>query len=337
MSAPANAVPRVDVVVVSYNGRHNLEYSLPSLMTQDYGNFGIFVADNASTDGTAEWLREAYPAVHVMSIGANVGMAAMNRVLTWPAEQGLPRADYVFVAGWDLVFDSRCIRHAVEILESQSDIGVLGFRVLGLFEWEPLSNLAQASAELSDTVITDTNWVPGACSVLRRDVLDIAGFIDPAYFAYAEEDDLQFRFRNAGYRTVLLNTPCWQNAREAAIPLPRAAYLTMRNSVRFAIKNFGVLAGLRQAVKMTMIACGPRVITDGSRVQLRSRPYSPFRNSRLVVGALIWNLWNLRSTLVARRESLRRIHRAAEYLKQHRQHDSSGSSGARALRLASGS
>lgn len=296
------SLPHVAVVIVSHNGRHNLEYSLPSLIGQDYPNFDVYVADNASSDGTPGWLREKHPTVKHIDIGANVGMSAMNAVLDWGEAGSANRASrYVFVAGWDLVFDRRCIRHAVEAMERDPEIGMLGFRVLGLFEWVDPSELARESERLGEITLEPTNWVPGACSFIRRAVLDIVGFIDPVYFAYAEEDDLQYRFRKAGYRTLLLNTPVWQNVREASIPLPKASYLAIRNSIRFSTKNYGMIAGLRQALHVAVVALLPMEPAKRKlRVYRRLRPFTPVRNLPIVAKAYAWNLVRLPQTIFAR-------------------------------------
>ncbi len=148
-------------------------------------------------------------------------------------------------------------------------------------------------------------------------MLDIVGFLDPVYFAYAEEDDLQFRFRKAGFRTVLINTPVWQNVREAAFPIEQASFLAMRNSIRYATKNLGVLSGLRQALAVAIEACGRyRGQNLVMRVNRRSRPFSPAKNLPIVLRAYLWNLLQLPRTMVARRDMLRRVALAKEFVKE---------------------
>src|SRR3712207_7154648 len=48
--------PRISVVVPTWNGRHHLEVLLPSLRAQTFTDFETVVVDNASSDGTADWL-----------------------------------------------------------------------------------------------------------------------------------------------------------------------------------------------------------------------------------------------------------------------------------------
>ena len=323
-----SSCPHVDVVVVSYNGKHNLEYSLPSLVGQAYPSFNIFVADNSSTDGTGEWVRKYHPSVTVMRLAHNEGMSAMNHVLDWPRQGARTDAKYIFVAGWDLIFDPRCIEHAVKVMEADPGIGMVGFSVLGLLEWVDPGELAKASAALQETAIKDVTWVPGACSVIRREVLDLVGFLDPAYFAYCEEDDLQHRFRVLGRRTVLVNTPVWQNVREASFDTATAAYLAMRNVIRYRLKNFGMKAGLRQILSTVNQACNPLLKPDATnRVARRARPFSVVRNVPIVLKALSWNVLRFPDTLRARRELLARLEHARQLLERRREQANAGSPG----------
>ena len=71
------AVPSktVSVVIPTWNGREHLERNLPSVLDALAGNSDheIIVVDNASTDGTADFLREEFPAVRVLSLAENRG------------------------------------------------------------------------------------------------------------------------------------------------------------------------------------------------------------------------------------------------------------------------
>jgi GT2 family glycosyltransferase len=70
---PAVSKERVHAVVVTRNRRDLLAGCLDALAAQSRPPDGILVVDNASTDGTAEWLRARFPGVEVLSLAENGG------------------------------------------------------------------------------------------------------------------------------------------------------------------------------------------------------------------------------------------------------------------------
>lgn len=310
--------PIVHIIVVSYNGKENLKFSLPSLINQEYENFKIFIADNNSTDGTKEWLEENFPEVYFLNQKQNIGMAAMNEVLTWPKQNGIEEeADYIFVAGWDLIFEPRTIKHSVEVMENDITIGVLGYQALGLREFVPQSELVLKTKEWKKHTYYDTNWVPGACSFYNKILLDHIGFLDPVYFAYSEEDDIQYRVRQSGFRTVIINTYCWVDYSIGVIPKEKASYLNFRNTIRFCIKKSGLFFGIRVAISILNIACNPFVKIDiSNRVNQRKRPFGFFKNLKIWLSAFLWNISNIFETLKARKDNIEKINRGKQYFNQ---------------------
>jgi glycosyltransferase involved in cell wall biosynthesis len=53
--------PLVSVIVLNYNGKRHLKTCLDSILRADYPNFEIILVDNASTDGSVEWVTKNYP------------------------------------------------------------------------------------------------------------------------------------------------------------------------------------------------------------------------------------------------------------------------------------
>src|SRR5262245_45790506 len=70
--------PFISVLIVNYNGRPHMRDCLDSLRTQDFRDFEIVVVDNASSDGSIEYLREAYPEARLVVSDRNRGFAGGN-------------------------------------------------------------------------------------------------------------------------------------------------------------------------------------------------------------------------------------------------------------------
>src|ERR671915_653580 len=76
----APARERVGVVIVNYNAAGFLDRALEALARQSRAPDRVIVVDNASSDGSAEGLERALPAVEVVRLDENVGFAAANNV-----------------------------------------------------------------------------------------------------------------------------------------------------------------------------------------------------------------------------------------------------------------
>lgn len=74
-SKPLNRLdmPEVTVAIVSYNGMNVLPSCIESVLAQNYPNFHVLLVNNASTDGTPEWVAEHYPQVQIIHNSENKG------------------------------------------------------------------------------------------------------------------------------------------------------------------------------------------------------------------------------------------------------------------------
>ncbi len=72
------ALPFCSVIIVSYNGKHLLHDCLTAVLAQSYARFEVIVVDNASTDGSVEYLAAAFPAVRLVRSRTNSGFAGGN-------------------------------------------------------------------------------------------------------------------------------------------------------------------------------------------------------------------------------------------------------------------
>ncbi|HLZ16509.1 MAG TPA: glycosyltransferase, partial [Cyclobacteriaceae bacterium] len=61
---------KVAVVILNFNGKHFLQQFLPSVLSHSAGA-KIIVADNGSPDQSAEFVREKFPEIEVISLGEN--------------------------------------------------------------------------------------------------------------------------------------------------------------------------------------------------------------------------------------------------------------------------
>ncbi|MFQ5815796.1 MAG: glycosyltransferase family 2 protein, partial [Candidatus Hydrothermarchaeaceae archaeon] len=72
--------PLVSVIIVVYNNLNDLDGCFSSILKSDYPNVEIIAVDNASTDGSPDYIRKEFPSVKLMEYPTNVGFTeASNR------------------------------------------------------------------------------------------------------------------------------------------------------------------------------------------------------------------------------------------------------------------
>ena len=79
--------PLVSVVIPTFNRKELLEKSIESVLAQTLNDFELFIVDDASTDGTAEWLMKngnLDKRIHVIRLPVNCGC---NAAVTWPSAE----------------------------------------------------------------------------------------------------------------------------------------------------------------------------------------------------------------------------------------------------------
>jgi len=119
-----NKIPmkKVSIVMLSYNRKKDVAEGVEALLNQDYKNIEIIVADNGSTDGTAEMIRDKYnDKIQLIALEKNIGIAAYN--------MGFDRAtgEYIVILDDDSFPVKNAITRMVEEFEKNDKLGVAAF------------------------------------------------------------------------------------------------------------------------------------------------------------------------------------------------------------------
>jgi len=210
----------MDVVIVSYNTRDYLRACLASLRAEPVGR--VVVVDNASTDGSPAMVQAEFPEVLVCANQANPGYgAAANQALA------LCPSPYALVLNSDTRLQPGALAALGAYLDAHPQAAVVGPRLLNpdgspqlscyafptpLHVFLEESTLIRGIGALPGLreAFTHTqtpnrsrrvDWVLGAVLALRRAAVDAVHGFDAAFFLYAEEVDLSYRLRQAGWQT----------------------------------------------------------------------------------------------------------------------------------------
>ena len=211
MLAPPE-VPDIAVVLVTHNTRELLLDALlsvrPSRETAE-----VVVVDNASTDGTAEIVRRAFPEVRLLECPNEGYGAAANRGIAACS------APFVLLLNSDVVVRPGALRALAGYLASHPRAGLAGPRLEnrdGTLQRSCFAFLGTARLAIEKTVLgrwpgrwsvhygsydqpRTAPWVLGAALALRREAFEAVGGFDPAFLLYGEEVDLCYRLWQAGW------------------------------------------------------------------------------------------------------------------------------------------
>ena len=302
-AAGSESEPLVCVIVITFNGKRHLDACFSSLRRTEYANWRAMLVDNASTDGAAEFTAGAFPWVTVLRHETNFGFAGgNNRAMAAALDAG---ARHVVLLNDDtMILDPRWLSEAVALAGREPETGMIGFRLLDKVP-EPPEAENRATVSVSDAARID-----GCALFMRGDLLRRIGLFDEVYFAYSEEDDLQARALRAGARLRQLDIPVYHYGAGTSKKFPRkAAYLEIRNAIRYSVKNRNFFQTIARVIKLCDIVCSPfpLFLDRNNQSHLRARSeLSFFARLGIFSSAAAWNLFHLRETLVASRRDRER-------------------------------
>lgn len=246
---PANEALPVAVVIANYNGRRYLEPCLSALFRQSYPLVEVVLVDNASTDGSAEWVQRPFPRVQIIPHSTNVGFAAaMNAGIR------ATRTPLVATLNNDTVAEPDWLLNLVSVLQRDPQAGMAASKMLFVSMPRTINSAGisldrvgiawdRCGGRADDADTDQIVEVFGACAgaaLYRRAMLDQIGLFDEDFFAYLEDVDLAWRAQLAGWRALYVPTARvthWHSATSGE-GSPFKSRLLGRNKVWLIAKNY---------------------------------------------------------------------------------------------------
>jgi GT2 family glycosyltransferase len=266
-----SVLPRVVLIVVNWNGRAYLEGCLSSLLALDYPDFSVTVVDNASTDGSPDFVRERFPQVVLVNSSQNRGYGGGANLALRAC-----LADVAVILNTDITVPPDWLMRLVTPMLADPAIGVAGCKlyypggrtiqhaggyITAPQAWPGHYGLNDEDRGQHDTP-RDVDYVIGAALAVKRSALEQIGLFDEGYFLYYEDVDLCQRARRAGYRVVYI-PGAWLTHLESAITIKGSpAYLEQfyRGRWRFILKHYDpaqILSESIPAEQAWLLRCGP--------------------------------------------------------------------------------
>lgn len=215
------ASPLVSVTIVTFNSARHIAACLESVRAQDYSPLELVIADNASSDNSAELVRKLAADGQLIFNPVNVGFAAaQNQAIT------LAKGEWILCLNPDVVLSANFIRVLIAAGRQDEKVGSLCGKLL---RWQPgaspertnvidstgmyflpnLRHLDRGAEEEDRGQFDETEYVfgvSGAAALYRREMVQDASiegqFFDEEFFSYREDADLAWRAQLLGWRAA---------------------------------------------------------------------------------------------------------------------------------------
>ncbi|MCL4511563.1 MAG: glycosyltransferase [Bacteroidetes bacterium] len=216
-------MPKVSVIIVSYNVRGFLENLLASLRRALEGiTSEIIIVDNSSDDDTIDFVRRDFPEVNLIENRTNVGFGKANNQAVKAAT-----GEYLLLINPDSIVEESTVKEMLAFYSQYPDAGAAGCKILnadGTLQkacrrsfptpWVALTKILGLSAlfpksklfgrynltYLNPEEVHEVDAISGSFMFIPRKNFQEAGGFDEDYFMYGEDIDLCFRIKQAGYK-----------------------------------------------------------------------------------------------------------------------------------------
>lgn len=216
----------LSIVIVNWKSAQYLTPCLDSVMRHAQGiRCEIIVIDSGSFDGSAELIRERYPAVRFVQSQHNLGFAGANNLACRSAS-----SEHLLFLNPDTQVTAGALQSMLAHLRGHPEAGAVGVRLLNsdgslqsscIQPFPTILNQLLSSDRLRALWPRSALWglkpllaaepraatvdvISGACVMVHRAAFDDVGQFSEEYFMYAEDLDLCHKLRQAHYTNYCL-------------------------------------------------------------------------------------------------------------------------------------
>ena len=239
---------KITIVIPNYNGMKFIKGCLDSLENQSFKNFELIIVDNATQDGSNEFIVKNYPDVRFIALEQNYGFSrAVN--------EGMRAcdSDYVVLLNNDTEVEpewlsnlGRCISNDANVFSCSSkmiqyhdrtkiDDAGDEYNILG-WAYKRGDGRSKEEYNINSGIFSSC----AGAAIYRRSVFDEIGYFDENFFAYMEDVDISYRAKIHGYRNVYCSDAIVYHIGSATSGSKYNSFkikLAARNNIYVAYKN----------------------------------------------------------------------------------------------------
>ena len=265
---------KLSIVIVNWNTGPLLHQCIRSIYQNPPGDsYEILVVDNASHDGSTDFIPNQYPEIILLSNSENLGFARGNNVAL---EQCT--GEYILLLNPDTEVFPEAIDILIDFLDAHPKAGGASSRLLNpdgslqasCYPFPTLSRelwrllhldrvlvygiYDQEKWDLNQTYTVDVT--KGAAFMVRKQILDQIGFFDPEYFMYTEEVDLCLRIRQNNWDLYWVpQSKIMHYEGQSTKQVPVEMFLQLyKTKLQFIRKHYGTVAANLYKVILAIIS-----------------------------------------------------------------------------------
>ncbi|MCL6295237.1 glycosyltransferase family 2 protein [Jejuia spongiicola] len=246
---------KVAIVILNWNGKKLLEQFLPSIIKHSLKDADIYLADNASSDDSIEFVKETFSSVKIIQNKVNGGYAKGYNDALREID-----AEVFCLLNSDVEVTETWLNPIIRTFQKEPNTAIiqpklLDFKKKDYFEYAGaaggfidkysypycrgriFNTIEKDSGQFDDTA--EIFWASGACLFIRRNVFEKLNGLDEAFFAHMEEIDLCWRAKNLGYNIKYVGASTIYHVGGATLSStnPKKTFLNFRNSLFTLTKN----------------------------------------------------------------------------------------------------
>ncbi|ODS38358.1 MAG: hypothetical protein A7315_12510 [Candidatus Altiarchaeales archaeon WOR_SM1_79] len=300
----------VSVIILNTNELEDLKECVPSVLDQTYPNYEVIIVDNASSDGSIEYIKnikKKFANIRLVRNSENLGYARGNNT-------GIEHAstEFVVILNPDTVVERNWLEEMVLAIKKDPMIGMATPKIFMYNENKG------SKGELINTCGNDIHFtglsfcrgfnkkgvynepevvagISGCSFIVRKKLLDETGCFDPDHFIYLEDTDLSFRAQIAGYKLIFIPSSVMYHKYNLNLN-PKKYFYLERNRLFLLLKNYQL---------RTLMLCIPsliltEVITSGYAI------LSGWGYIKSKIRAHLWILRNI-NKIIERRKEVQRL------------------------------
>jgi GT2 family glycosyltransferase len=277
-----NNCPLVSIIIISFNEVDLIGECLSHILAQSYDNYEVIVHDNASSDGTPDYIAQNFPNIKLIRGTENIGFGGANNEAAHVAS-----GKYLAFINDDAYVAPGWLAPLVEILEADPSIGCAGPELMCLEKKDTvlchgngihlsgvayLNDRGQLARPASPM---EVGGISGAAFLIHRELfLELGGF-ESMFFLYYEDTDLSLRLHLLGKRYVIVPGAMVYHNSESRFGLQKLYHLERNRYLSlFSLMSAGMLILMAPSMFLfELISWGYCLLQGRGALQAKARAW----------------------------------------------------------------